>query len=113
LDFGEAKILQGIWRIMPSPMVTEFLAQSGLDFQMLDCEHGAYDYATLLPDILACENQGCMPWVRVSGTGSMALTTTAARALASRGVRAIVHGVETHRFKQAVAEILSPIRAPR
>lgn len=60
--------LHGIWRIMPSPMLTELLAQSGLDFQILDCEHGAYDYATLLPDILACERNNCAPLVRVSGT---------------------------------------------
>jgi 2-keto-3-deoxy-L-rhamnonate aldolase RhmA len=60
--------LHGIWRIVPSPMLSEILAQSGLDFQILDCEHGAYDYATLLPDILACERHGCAPVVRVSGT---------------------------------------------
>lgn len=60
--------LHGLWRIVPSPMLTELLAQSGLDFQILDCEHGAYDYATLLPDMLACERHGCAPLVRVSGT---------------------------------------------
>ncbi len=49
-------------------MLTEILAQCGFDFQILDCEHGGYDYATLLPDILACERQGCAPLVRVSGT---------------------------------------------
>ena len=65
--FREAKT-HGIWRIIPSPALTEILAQSGLDFQILDCEHGGYDYATLLPDILACERHGCAPLVRVSGT---------------------------------------------
>lgn len=59
--------LHGIWRIIPSPMLTELFAQAGLNFQILDCEHGAYDYATLLPDILACERHGCAPIVRVSG----------------------------------------------
>jgi 2-keto-3-deoxy-L-rhamnonate aldolase RhmA len=62
------RVLHGLWRIVPSPMFTEVFAQSGLDFQILDCEHGAYDYATLLPDILACERHGCAPVVRVSGT---------------------------------------------
>lgn len=62
------RVLHGLWRIVPSPMFTEVFAQSGLDFQILDCEHGAYDYATLLPDILACERHGCAPLVRVSGT---------------------------------------------
>lgn len=58
----------GIWRIIPSPQLTELLAQAGLDFQILDCEHGAYDYATLTTDIIACEAQRCAPLVRVSGT---------------------------------------------
>jgi 4-hydroxy-2-oxoheptanedioate aldolase len=60
--------LHGIWRIIPSPACTEILAQSGLDFQIFDCEHGAYDYQTLLADIIACEANHCVPWVRVSGT---------------------------------------------
>ena len=67
MGFRAAKT-HGIWRIIPSPALTEILAQSGFDFQILDCEHGGYDYATLLPDILACERHGCAPLVRVSGT---------------------------------------------
>lgn len=60
--------LHGLWRIMPSASLTEICALCGrLDFQILDCEHGAYDYATLLPDIIACERHGCAPLVRVSG----------------------------------------------
>ncbi len=61
-------LVHGIWRIVPSPALSEVFARSGLDFQILDREHGAYDYATLLPDILACERHGCTPLVRVSGT---------------------------------------------
>lgn len=57
----------GLWRVIPSPAFTEVFAQSGFEFQILDCEHGAYDYATLLPDILACERHGCAPLIRVSG----------------------------------------------
>lgn len=60
--------LHGIWRVMPSPMLTEIFSRGGMQFQILDCEHGAYDYQTLLPDILACERYGCVPLVRVSGT---------------------------------------------
>jgi len=59
--------LHGMWRVIPSPALTEILAQSGLNFQIMDCEHGAYDYSTLLPDILACERHHCAPLVRVSG----------------------------------------------
>jgi 2-keto-3-deoxy-L-rhamnonate aldolase RhmA len=68
---GEAKPLHGIWRIVPSPMLSEMFAQGGMNFQILDCEHGAYDYATLLPDMLACERHGCAPFIRVSGTSKV------------------------------------------
>lgn len=61
----------GIWRIMPDPVITEMLAQSGLDFQILDCEHGGYDYSSLLVDILACQANACLPLVRVSGTSKV------------------------------------------
>ena len=37
----------GIWRITPSMTLTEIIAQSDFDFQILDCEHGGYDYQTL------------------------------------------------------------------
>lgn len=60
--------LHGLWRIVPSPALTEIFALTGMNFQILDCEHGAYDFATLLPDIIACERHGCAPFVRVSGT---------------------------------------------
>lgn len=69
LGFRAAKTsLHGIWRVIPSPMLTEVFAQSGMDFQLLDCEHGAYDYSTLLPDILACERHECAAIIRVNGT---------------------------------------------
>lgn len=59
--------VHGLWRIIPSPQLTELIALAGYDFQILDCEHGAYDYGTLLPDLLACERHGCAPLVRVGG----------------------------------------------
>lgn len=58
---------RGIWRILPSPQLTEIAARSGFDFQILDREHGAYDFASLHTDIMACELHGCSPWVRVGG----------------------------------------------
>lgn len=63
--------LHGIWRLIPSPFVSELLAQAGLDFQILDCEHGAYDWPALAADIIACEGQHCAPLVRVSGTNQV------------------------------------------
>ena len=59
--------LHAIWRLSPSPVLTELFARNGLRVQILDCEHGAYDYATLLPDLIACERHGGIPLVRISG----------------------------------------------
>jgi 4-hydroxy-2-oxoheptanedioate aldolase len=57
----------GIWSIIPSPMVVEILGQAGLDFQILDMEHGVFDLGTLENCVRACEAAGCSPLVRVPG----------------------------------------------
>lgn len=59
--------LHGIWRIIPSMELTEIIAQSKFDFQILDCEHGSYDFQTLEHDIRICQHQKCLVYVRVSG----------------------------------------------
>jgi 2-keto-3-deoxy-L-rhamnonate aldolase RhmA len=57
----------GIWRILPSMTLTEIIGQSGFDFQILDCEHGGYDFQTLDQDIRICHLQNNKAYVRVSG----------------------------------------------
>lgn len=57
----------GIWRIMPSMTLTEIIGQSNFDFQILDCEHGAYDFQTLDEDIKICHLVSCKAYIRVSG----------------------------------------------
>lgn len=59
--------LHGIWRIIPSMTITEIIGQSNFDFQILDCEHGAYDFYTLEQDIRICHLQKNKAFVRVSG----------------------------------------------
>lgn len=66
-------VWHGIWRILPSPALTELLAQAGLDFQILDCEHGSYDYQSLLMDIVACDLHRCRALVRVGGLDAVAV----------------------------------------
>jgi len=66
MDFNH-KELHGIWRIIPSSSITEIIGNSGFDFQILDCEHGSYDFGTLENDIRACELTNCESIVRVSG----------------------------------------------
>jgi 4-hydroxy-2-oxoheptanedioate aldolase len=65
------KQLHGIWRVIPSPVLTEIIAQSGCHFQILDCEHGAYDFNTLEADIRTCEIRNCLSIVRVSGLNNV------------------------------------------
>jgi 2-keto-3-deoxy-L-rhamnonate aldolase RhmA len=59
--------MHGTWRTIPSPAMTEIIAQSDFSFQILDREHGAYDFQTLENDIRACNLHKCAAYVRVSG----------------------------------------------
>lgn len=63
----EKEEIHGIWRIIPSISISEIISQSGYDFQILDCEHGGYDFSSLHADICACELNNSIPFVRVSG----------------------------------------------
>lgn len=55
----------GIWSIIPSPIVIEIFGLAGLDFQILDMEHGVFDLQALDANIRACESVHCSPLVRV------------------------------------------------
>ena len=57
----------GIWSLIPSPTLAEVIGLAGMDFQILDREHGFYDLAALEGSIRACEAAGCAPLVRMSG----------------------------------------------
>lgn len=61
------KALLGIWSIINSPMLLDIGAHAGLDFQILDMEHGVVDFTVLDNCIRACESMNCSPLVRVPG----------------------------------------------
>lgn len=63
----------GIWSIISSPTVVEILAMAGLDFVILDMEHGIYDVAALERCVRACEGGGAAPLVRVPGMDASAV----------------------------------------
>lgn len=67
------KPVMGIWSIISSPVIVEILALSGLDFVILDMEHGTYDVEALDRCVLACEAAGAVPLVRVPGMDSSAI----------------------------------------
>lgn len=56
----------GTWNTLGSPLVTEIFAQSGLDFQIIDLEHGPFILDQVHLHVSACENaSACTPLVRV------------------------------------------------
>ena len=57
----------GIWSIINSPIPVDIAAHAGLDFQILDMEHGVFDLPSLENCIRACESMHCSPLVRVPG----------------------------------------------
>lgn len=64
---AEGKPVLGMWSIIPSPTLTEVLGRSGLDFLILDMEHGPFGLGELEACVRSCEGAGCSPLVRVPG----------------------------------------------
>ena len=49
----------GLWSIINSPLTLDIAGHAGLDFQILDMEHGIADFSILDNCIRACESLGC------------------------------------------------------
>ena len=61
----------GSWLSIPSPVVAEIMAQAGFPWLVIDLEHSVIDYETMQTMIIAIENNGIIPLVRVSSKDSM------------------------------------------
>ncbi len=55
----------GIWSIIPNTVVSEILASTGLDFIILDMEHGSFDPDIIAGSVQAVSMYGCSPLVRI------------------------------------------------
>ncbi|HBG05023.1 MAG: hypothetical protein A2075_19885 [Geobacteraceae bacterium GWC2_58_44] len=64
---AEGKPVLGMWSIIPSPTLSEIFGLAGLDFLILDMEHGPFGLGELDACVRACEGAGCSPVVRVPG----------------------------------------------
>lgn len=62
----KGKFVIGTWCELPSPEVINVLAKSGLDFVIIDMEHGAMDFRIASHMIMAAESDNCSPIIRVS-----------------------------------------------
>ena len=60
------EIVIGIWNTIGSPLLTEVLASTGLDFQIIDLEHGSFSLNTVRHHVLSCLHYPtCTPIVRI------------------------------------------------
>ena len=71
--FSAGQPVLGLWSVIPSATHAEVMGRAGLDFQILDGEHGAFDLTALEHSIRACECGGCSPLVRVPGLNPNAI----------------------------------------
>jgi len=65
LDRGDPAI--GTWAIMPSLVVADAIAATGIDFLVIDGEHGPIGFETAQGMAIACESRGVSPIIRVGG----------------------------------------------
>lgn len=84
--------LLGSWSILTSASMTEIGALAGLDFQILDMEHGTFDPDTLENAIRACEAANGSPLVRIPN-----LCVTACQTALDLGA----HGIIVPQIKSA------------
>ena len=65
----------GTWNTLAAPLATEAMAVAGLDFQVVDLEHGPFLLDRVHEHVSACEGAGmCAPLVRIpTNAGWMAL----------------------------------------
>jgi len=61
------QVVWGVWNNVPSPALAEILASGGLDFIIIDMEHGPLSFETALLSVPLCESRGVSPLVRVPG----------------------------------------------
>lgn len=60
------KFVVGTWCEIPSPELVNVLAKAGLDFVIIDMEHGAMDFATASKMVMAADADQCAPLIRVA-----------------------------------------------
>ncbi|OQX21092.1 MAG: hypothetical protein BWK75_03940 [Candidatus Altiarchaeales archaeon A3] len=61
----EGKFVLGTWCDLPSPSVVNVIAKAGLDFIIIDMEHGPMDYKVAQEMIMAAESEDCEAIIRV------------------------------------------------
>ena len=55
----------GTWSIIPSSITTDIIASVGLDFIIIDSEHGPISFETAQQMAIVCESRGVSPVMRI------------------------------------------------
>ncbi len=61
----QGEVVFGPWCVLPSPSVINIIGAAGMDFVILDLEHGASSFETLEEMVRSAESENCCPLVRV------------------------------------------------
>lgn len=64
---NSGQVVIGTWSIMSSPMVVDVIASAGVDFIIIDSEHGPVGFETAQSMAMVCESRQVSPVMRVSG----------------------------------------------
>ncbi len=64
---ASGKTVLGTWCVIPSSVVADVIANSGVDFLIIDSEHGPVNFETAQDIIMACESREVSAGVRISG----------------------------------------------
>jgi 4-hydroxy-2-oxoheptanedioate aldolase len=65
LKAGQAVL--GTWCVIPSAATADIIASTGMDFLIIDSEHGPIGFETAQEMVMACEARGVSPIMRVGG----------------------------------------------
>ena len=60
------EVVYGPWCVLPSASVINVIASTGVDFVIIDMEHGPHTFETVEDMVRASETEGCAPIVRVA-----------------------------------------------
>lgn len=67
------KTVIGTWSIIPSIVTADIISSTGLDFIIIDAEHGPLGYETAQEMVIACESRGVSPVMRVGNVDEYAI----------------------------------------
>ena len=69
----DGQIVFGPWCVIPSPSIINIIGAAGLDFVIIDMEHGPMGFETAEDMVRAAESENCCPLIRVGQRGESAV----------------------------------------